>query len=886
MGAVQLLDASGTVIATAHLRGTGSAPQLVFPSNSATKTVGSGFSKPISVTVNGSGDVFVADSGNHKVYKIAATGGTVSQASTVVPVGSGFNAPAGVAVDASGDIFATDVVNNAVYEIVAVSGAVSSASTTIPVGSGFNYPWGVAVDASGNVFVADSGSNTVKKIVAVNGTVSSTSTVIPVGCGFSYPTGVAVDSSGNIFVADYGNSAIKEILAVNGAVSSTSTVITVGSGFSKPINLAIDAGGDVFVADSGNNAIYEIVAVNGAVSSTSIVIPVGSGFSVPPGVAVDASGNVFVADDGNSAVKEMMLATPPSLSFATTPINTVSSDSPQTVTIANNGNAPLTFVLPSLSGYYNPSVSANFSWNSSASTCMQASSGSGSAFTLSEGASCTIAIDFTPASAGSITGSTVLTNDSLNAPAPNYTTQAIGLSGTGTDAVTHFSVSIPSTATSGSSFDITVTAFDSANNTLSSYSGTVHFASSDGAAALPADSMLNHGVGTFSATLKTSGTQVITVTDMSSSITGTSNVITVSPAVVAPMISFTPRPNTQTYGTPIIAGSLDAMATYDGKPLTGAFTYTATVNGNPETLVAGTTVLPAGFYTITAKFTPTDSSLYQPVSLTASYSVTKAGTTVLLNAGNSQITPGTSVTLNAQVASATTGTPSGTISFYDGASLLNTITLAGGVASYSTASLSAGTHSLTAVYSGDANFTTSSTTASTAVSVMALDFTLTVAGPSTQTVLPSRSSTYQVAVTPLYGAYPDTVSFAASGLPSGATATFSPSSITVNGGAQTITVTIQNTMSTAMKHDSFFSRRLGSASLALLLLPLFGARDMRRYGRWLVRLACLLILVGITAGSVTGCGFSKGSSAQNYSVTIMATSGTVQHAATVTLRVQ
>jgi hypothetical protein len=94
----------------------------------------------------------------------------------------------------------------------------------------------------------------------------------------------------------------------------------------------------------------------------------------------------------------------------------------------------------------------------------------------------------------------------------------------------------------------TVTALDPFNNTATGYAGTVHFTSSDGQASLPADATLTNGVGTFSATLKTAGSQTITATDTgTSSITGTSGTIAVS-AAAATHFSVS-APATATAGT-------------------------------------------------------------------------------------------------------------------------------------------------------------------------------------------------------------------------------------------------------------------------------------------------------------------------------------------------
>jgi len=95
----------------------------------------------------------------------------------------------------------------------------------------------------------------------------------------------------------------------------------------------------------------------------------------------------------------------------------------------------------------------------------------------------------------------------------------------------HLSVTAPANDTAGSSFNFTITALDGANDVLPSYSGTVSFTSSDSQASLPVNSTLTSGTGSFSATMKTAGSQVIIAADtVTASMTGTSNPINVSPA--------------------------------------------------------------------------------------------------------------------------------------------------------------------------------------------------------------------------------------------------------------------------------------------------------------------------------------------------------------------
>jgi len=244
-----------------------------------------------------------------------------------------------------------------------------------------------------------------------------------------------------------------------------------------------------------------------------------------------------------------------------------------------------------------------------------------------------------------------------------------------------------------------------------------------------------------------------------------------------------------------------------------------------------------------------------------------------------------------------TGTPTGTVSFYDGTTLLDTATLAGGIATYSTTTLApSSSNSLTAVYSGDINFTGSSTTSPIIVTVGGLDFTI-AASPASQNGLPGTTFTYQVAVAPAIAGqpYPGQVTFLVTGLPPGAVATVTPSTVAVGAGPQTVSVAIATTTSSAAVQSLSTGRKLIPVALAFLLLPLAGTRRMRRHGRRFGQMVCLLLLAfgGIVATTaLTGCGTSNGGSTGGgnkgtpYTIAIKATSGTVSHSTTVTLTLE
>ncbi|HEX3660851.1 MAG TPA: Ig-like domain repeat protein [Acidobacteriaceae bacterium] len=338
---------------------------------------------------------------------------------------------------------------------------------------------------------------------------------------------------------------------------------------------------------------------------------------------------------------------------------------------------------------------------------------------------------------------------------------------------------------------------------------------------------------------------------------------------------------TRVYGTanPSFSGSVAGAQGSD--TFSESFSSPATITSN------------AGTYPIVPSASGTDLGDYTVVIDNGTLTISKANTTTGLSASGSSVNPGASLTLSATVASATSGTPTGTVSFYDGTTLLGTGTLTGGVATYSTTTLAAGSsNTVTAVYSGDTNFNTSSTTTSTVVTVGMLDFTLGTPSPATQSGSSGGSFQYSFNISPLYGAYAGPVSFTATGLPTGAVATFSPSTIPANGGAQTVNMTVSTApASAALVHPSTAGRGLIPIALAFLFLPLAGTKRMRREGRRFGRLACLLLLVlaglGATA-ALTGCGSHNGgfSGTEGYTITITATSGAIQHTSTVTLDLQ
>ena len=170
----------------------------------------------------------------------------------------------------------------------------------------------------------------------------------------------------------------------------------------------------------------------------------------------------------------------------------------------------------------------------------------------------------------------------------------------GAGAATHFSISAPSSAQTGSPLSFTVTALDQYSNVATTYNRTAQFTSTDSKATLPANTMLTGGVGTFSASLPTAGDQTITATDtLVPTITGTSADIVVAPLAASYFL----------ISAPVIAVA--------GIP----FTFTVTAHDAFNNIAIG--------YTGTVHFTTTDSVATSPVDATLTNGVGTFGMTLL-----------------------------------------------------------------------------------------------------------------------------------------------------------------------------------------------------------------------------------------------------------------
>src|SRR5207253_1998526 len=225
------------------------------------------------------------------------------------------------------------------------------------------------------------------------------------------------------------------------------------------------------------------------------------------------------------------------------------------------------------------------------------------------------------------------------------------------------------------------------------------------------------------------------------------------------------------------------------QPATGSGTPTGTVTFNDGAIVLGpgslnggtatftTSGLGAGVHSITAVYGG-DASFASSTSPVLTQTVGKAASSTAVASSNNPSIIGTAVTFTASVTSPVTGTLTGTVTFQDGTSALGTGTLSGGAATFITSGLTAGTHSITAVYSGDANFAGGTSPA--------LMQTVNRVASSTSVASSNNPSIFGSAVT-----FTATVTSSATGTPTG-TVTFQDATTTLgtgtlSGGAATFT---------------------------------------------------------------------------------------------------
>jgi uncharacterized repeat protein (TIGR01451 family) len=268
------------------------------------------FNYPFGVTADKSGNVYVADYLNSTIRRITSAGVVTTLAGTAGVIGSAdgtgsaaqFFYPFAVAVDGSGNVYVADTNNNAVRKITP-AGVVTTLAGLVgnhdPYTDGtgsnarFGNLFGIAADSAGNVYVADNTYSTVRKITpaglvttlagspGISGSADGTGSA----ARFSSPRGITVDSAKNLYVTDQNNQTIRKITPA-GVVTTVGGVagsygIADGTGrsarFFNPAGIAVASSGTIYVADSYNHEIRSGVLADLKITCTDNKTTVAAG---------------------------------------------------------------------------------------------------------------------------------------------------------------------------------------------------------------------------------------------------------------------------------------------------------------------------------------------------------------------------------------------------------------------------------------------------------------------------------------------------------------------------------------------------------------------------------------------------------------------------------
>ena len=261
------------------------------------------FQSPGGTAVDASGNVYVADTTNHRIQKFSSGGTWMTSWGGRGSAPGLLSSPDGVAVDPAGNVYVADTGNSRIQKF-SNTGEFLTGWGTRGAGTGqLSSPRGVAVDGAGNVYVADTSNSRIQKF-STNGDFLATWGVRGSADGqLSSPEGVALDSAGNIYVADTGNNRVQKFDANGVFLIAWGSPGTPLEHFSTPKGIAADANGSIYVADTLNSRVQKFTSMGMFSTAWGSLGTRDGEFFNPEGLAVDLTGSVYVVDTGNNRVQ-------------------------------------------------------------------------------------------------------------------------------------------------------------------------------------------------------------------------------------------------------------------------------------------------------------------------------------------------------------------------------------------------------------------------------------------------------------------------------------------------------------------------------------------------------------------------------------------------------
>lgn len=750
LGAVVLSAADGTVLASRTLYGTGlGGSATVVPAN-LTTVAGNGkwiyggdgmlaISAPIFLPMGGAadsvGNIFISDSGNQRIRRVDASTSNISTfAGSGTPGFTGDNGPASAAMlntptdvklDGAGNLYIADSGNHVVRMITAATGVIT---TIAGVGGQQGYsgdggsarlahlasPGGLALDGNHSLYISDTSNNVIRRVDLLTGLITTVAGNGTPGYGgdggsalsalINHPWQIALGSDGSLFIADLSNNRIRKVDA-SGFISTVAGDGTNGYGgdngpatlahLNVPAGVAVDVAGNVLIADSGNSLVRKVNAATGIISAYAGTLSGYSDATIgyvnrsildgPYALFLDGPGNLYVSDMFHQTVRQVA-ATAIDLFYPTMKEGKISA--PRPVFVENDGNGPLSLfaVQPAL-----------YSAVDQATTTCSAS------LVLSIGRTCTVGAQMAPTTTGNyLIGSLLIPSDAANsAITVKLLSQVLSVDPTAATLTSNInpaplggSVTFTATVVSGGTFTPTGT-FVFLDGSTQIGLGTLN----NSGVAILVTSALSTGVHTITALYsgdeQNASSTSPSITEQIKQATGVSLVSSSNPSTITNTITFDAIVS-GTNGNGVIPTG--TVAFFDGAAQIGIGNL-----DNAGSASSSTNLLGGGTHTITAVFSG-DSVSSGSQSPPLTQVVLPAPTSITLTASIRTVFAGQNVSFTVAVSRSGGWIPAGSVNLLDGSLTLGTTTLDGaGSGNFQLSSLSPGVHSITAVYAGNLN---------------------------------------------------------------------------------------------------------------------------------------------------------------------------------------